>query len=246
MFSSLCVKSGAFSPNHSGKRTEPVSRLSPHCVVGQAAASRFEEMFASPSRQASSNYGISYDGKIVGIVDEDFRSWCTSSEYNDQRAITVEIASENVDPYRMNDAAIEAFIDLAVDICRRYKKDRVVWIPDKDTALAYKTPSNELLITVHRWYANKSCPGDYMFDRLTEIAGRINTRLAGIAEPKEPEIVGKCPYLWGTPIVDAPPILPKVLRQCPKGTYTIIEEKDGYGRLKSGAGWVLLAGGKEV
>lgn len=35
--------------------------------------------------------------------------------------------------------------------------------------------------------------------------------------------------------------LPAIVRKCPIGTYTIIEEKNGYGRLKSGEGWIKMS-----
>lgn len=39
-------------------------------------------------------------------------------------------------------------------------------------------------MTVHRDYANKSCPGQYLYDRHGDIAAKVNARLAGTAEDK--------------------------------------------------------------
>ena len=60
-------------------------------------AKRIGEIFLPESRQASSNYGIGYDGEIGLYVEEKNRSWCTSSRSNDQRAITIEVASDRYD-----------------------------------------------------------------------------------------------------------------------------------------------------
>lgn len=247
MFSSLTNVTG-LSPNHSGKRKYALTRLTPHCVVGQATAERIIEIFKPTSRQASCNYGIGKDGRIAGVVDEDNRSWCSSSSDNDNRAITFEIASDNEHPYAMTDAAIDSFVKLAADICRRNNKTRVVWISEKDKALAYKVKDNELLITVHRWFANKSCPGDWMFERMGDIAARINTAIdlnnAGVTEPPVAPNPDGTPFLWktdGAPIYDNVPVI-----SAPKGTYTIVGVFGEYGKLKSGAGYVKLSDGKKV
>lgn len=36
------------------------------------------------------------------------------------------------------------------------------------------------------------------------------------------------------------------VKDCPKGIYTIVEERDGYGKLKSGAGWIQLSKAKKM
>ena len=90
------------SPNHSGKRTHSIDRISPHCVVGQCTAEGLGSWFAKSSTQASSNYGIDRDGRVGLYVEEKNRSWCTSSNANDQRAVTIECASDTKEPYTMN------------------------------------------------------------------------------------------------------------------------------------------------
>ena len=73
------------SPNHSGLRTKRIDRISPHCVVGQCTAEGLGDWFHKSSTQASSNYGIDKNGRIGLYVEEKNRSWCTSSNANDQR-----------------------------------------------------------------------------------------------------------------------------------------------------------------
>ena len=81
------------SPNHSGKRTHSIDRITPHCVVGQCSVETLGNIFAPRSRQASCNYGIGPDGRVGMYVEEKNRSWCSSSNANDQRAVTIECAS---------------------------------------------------------------------------------------------------------------------------------------------------------
>lgn len=172
------------SPNHSGKRTHSIDRITPHCVVGQLSVETIANVFAPKSRQASCNYAIGKDGRIGLVCEEKNRSWCTSSSANDQRAITIEIASDTKHPYTMNDAAYNKFIDLCVDICKRNGKTKLLWYSDKTKALKYEPKSNEMLLTVHRWFANKACPGDWLYSRLGEVAKEVTKRLGG-TEKKE-------------------------------------------------------------
>ena len=92
------------SPNHSGQRTHSIDRITPHCVVGQLSAESICGCFTSPTRQASCNYGIGTDGRVSLCVEEKNRSWCSSSNSNDQRAVTIECASDMNEPYAMNSA----------------------------------------------------------------------------------------------------------------------------------------------
>lgn len=161
------------SPNHSGLRTHSIDRISPHCVVGQCSVETLGDIFAPVSRQASSNYGIGVDGRIAMYVEERNRSWCTSSKDNDQRAVTIECASDKTDPYAMNSSVYASLVKLCEDICRRNGKKKLIWIHDKDKALAYAPKSDEMLLTVHRWFANKSCPGDWLYNRLGNLASEV-------------------------------------------------------------------------
>lgn len=165
------------SPNHSGQRTHSIDRISPHCVVGQCTAESLGSLFADPDRQASSNYGIDRDGRVGMYVEEKNRSWCTSSRENDQRAITIECASDTTAPYAMKDVVYDTLIMLCADICKRNGKTKLLWFGDKDKSLAYAPADNEMLITVHRWFANKSCPGDWLYSRLDDLAAKVTALL---------------------------------------------------------------------
>ena len=170
------------SPNHSGLRTHRIDRITPHCVVGQCTAEGLGDWFYRTSTQASSNYGIDKDGRVGMYVEEKNRSWCTSSNANDQRAITIECASDKVEPYIMYEVVYAKLIDLCTDICRRNGKKKLLWIGDQEKSLSYEPEDDEMLITVHRWFANKSCPGNWLYARLGELAEKVTAQLGGADE----------------------------------------------------------------
>lgn len=176
MSNSHLIDCTVYSPNHSGKRTHRIDTLTPHCVVGQLSAEGIGSCFPA-GREASCNYGIGYDGRVCLIVDEANRSWCTSSNANDQRAVTIECASDKTDPYAMNSAVYEKLIKLCADICKRNGKTKVLWLGSKEKTLAYTPKSNEVVLTAHRWFANKSCPGEWLYSRYGDLAKRINALL---------------------------------------------------------------------
>lgn len=175
------------SPNHSGQRTHAIDRITPHCVVGQCSVETLGNIFAPTERQASCNYGIGVDGRVGMYCEEKNRSWCSSSSANDQRAITIECASDTSAPYAFKDVVYNKLIELCVDICKRNGKKKLLWLGDKDKTLAYNPASDEMVLTVHRWFANKSCPGDWMYQRMGDLAAKVTAKLGGTAtEPEKP------------------------------------------------------------
>lgn len=179
MSNSPLVSYTKLSPNHSGQRTHSIDRITPHCVVGQLSAESICGCFTSTSRQASCNYGIGTDGKIALCVEEKNRSWCSSSNANDQRAVTIECASDLKEPYAMNDKVYASLVNLCVDICKRNGKKKLLWLGDKNKTLNYSPKSDEMVLTVHRWFWNKSCPGNWLYSRLGNLAAEVTKRLGG-------------------------------------------------------------------
>lgn len=179
MNNSPLVNYTKLSPNHSGQRTHAIDRITPHCVVGQCSVEALGEMFYKTTRQVSCQYGIGSDGRVGLYVEEKNRSWCSSSNANDQRAITIECASDAIAPYAFNDVVYRKLIELCVDICKRYGKKKLLWFDDKTKSLNYEPKSDEMVLTVHRWFANKSCPGDWMYARMGDLASKVTARLGG-------------------------------------------------------------------
>ena len=240
------------SPNHSGQRTHVIDRITPHCVVGQLTAAGICGCFTSSSVQASCNYGIGKDGDIGLCVEERNRSWCTSSNANDQRAVTIECASDKTHPYAFTSKCYNALVKLCVDICKRNGKTKLLWLGDKDKTLAYNPAANEMVLTVHRWFANKSCPGDWMYQRMGDLAAKVTAKLGGAAATeleKTPDATTNnfpaVPFTVNVKIDDLnyrsqPSMDGAVKGQTGKGVFTIVEVNNGWGKLKSGVGWIWL------
>lgn len=236
------------SPNRTNNRKNEICRITIHHIVGQCSVESLGNMFAPTSRQASSNYGIGFDGRIGMYCEEKDRSWCSSSSDNDNKAVTIECADDAFYPYKVNDVAYESLIKLCADICERNGKTKLIWIEDKNKALTYKLASNEMLLTVHRWFAATACPGDWLYERMGEIASKVTAELGAMCVMPKEEI--KLPYLVKVSIKDL------FIRKGPgtnynsvgfikPGAYTIVEEANGkgatkWGKLKSGAGWISL------
>lgn len=178
MSNSPLVDYTRISPNKNSPRNHKIDTITIHCVVGQCTVETLGNVFAPTSRQASSNYGVGTDGKIGMYVEEKDRSWCSSNAANDNRAVTIEVASDTKHPYAVNDRAFAALLDLVTDICKRNGIKKLVWSTKKADRVNHKNGCN---MTVHRDYANKSCPGDYLYNRHGEIAAEVNRRL-GVAD----------------------------------------------------------------
>lgn len=163
-----------------------IDRITPHCVVGQCSVETLGNIFLPVSRQASSNYGIGPDGRVGMYVEEKNRSWCSSSNANDQRAVTIECASDTTEPYAFRDVVYQTLIKLCVDICKRNGKTKLLWLGDKTKTLSYTPKPDEMVLTVHRWFANKSCPGNWMYARMGDLAKKVTAALGGEVKPVEP------------------------------------------------------------
>ena len=242
MSNSSLVDFTRLSPNHSGKRTHKIDTITIHCMAGNLSVESCGAMFAKPSAMASSNYGIDSAGNIGLYVDEANRSWCSSNRENDQRAVTIEVANCGGAPdWPVTERAFSVLVALVADICRRNNIKELKWRGDK-SLIGQVDKQN---MTVHRWFANKACPGNYLYNRMGEIADRVNEAL-GVKKltPKVPYTVRVSAALEiraGAGVKYA-----RQKQTAPPGVYTIVEEKDGWGRLKSGAGWIELAKVKKI
>lgn len=174
MSNSPLVSYTKISPNKTSPRNHKIDTITIHCVVGQLSVESLGAGFAKESRQASSNYGVGTDGRIGMYVEEKDRSWCSSNRSNDHRAITIEVASDSKYPYAVNDKAYAGLIDLLVDICQRNGIEKLLWKNDK-SLIGQVDKQN---MTLHRWFANTECPGEYLYSKHEQIAAEVNARLA--------------------------------------------------------------------
>ena len=172
------------SPNKTSPRNHKIDTISIHCMAGDLSVETCGNVFAPSSRQASSNYGIGSDGRIAMYVEEKDRSWCTSSASNDNRAVTIEVANDGgaETGWHVSDKAYKALLDLVTDICRRNGIKRLLWKGDK--ALIGQVDKQNM--TVHRWFAAKACPGDYLYNLHGQIAAEVNKRLGAQEETPAP------------------------------------------------------------
>ena len=251
------------SPNRTPNRNHAIDTITIHCFVGQVTAKRGCEVFQPSSRKASCNYVVGYDGSIGLCVEEKDRSWCSggtdkkgnpirvngiSGSSNDYQAVTIEVASDTKHPYTITDKAMAALIELCTDICRRNGIKQLLWKGDK-TLVGRVAQQN---LTVHRWFANKACPGDYIYERLGDIAAKVNAKLGVSFAPTTPAIPeSKVPYKVRITATDlrirkGPGTNTAIVQKAiAPGVYTIVSEATGegatkWGKLKSGVGWVSL------
>lgn len=179
------------SPNCTKPRNHVIDTITPHCVVGQLSAQATLNLahFVNydPNSGASCNYAIGHKGEVGMGVEEANRSWCTSNRENDHRAITIECASDTKHPYAMNSAVYEALANLCADICKRNGKTKLLWLGDKAKTLAYKPKSDEMVLSAHRWFANKACPGDWLYSRFGNLAEEVTKKLGGSTTAPTPE-----------------------------------------------------------
>ena len=140
----------------------------------------------------------------------------------------------------MTDAAYAALIELVADICKRNGINKLLWKADK-SLIGQVDKQN---MTVHRWFANKACPGDYLYQRHGAIAEAVNAKL-GTGTEQTVSSFPAVPFTVRVIINDlnyreGPGMSYAVKGQTGKGVFTITEVQDGWGKLKSGAGWIYL------
>lgn len=179
------------SPNKTSPRNHAIDTITIHCMAGNLSVEKCGDLFYRPSRSASSNYGIGSDGRIAMYVEEKDRSWCTSNRANDMRAVTIEVANDGdaSTGWHVSDLAMKSLIELACDICRRNGIAELRWQADK-TLIGQTDKQN---MTVHRWFAAKACPGDYLYHKHAYIAAEVNKRLGNppVNPPNTPPVVSK-------------------------------------------------------
>lgn len=236
------------SPNKTVNRNHEIDTVTIHCYVGQASVESAGSWFGKITTMASCNYMIGSDGRIALIVEEKDRSWCTSNKANDHRAVTIECACDKTHPYAVNDNVYESLINLVADICKRNNIKKLLWKNDK-TLIGEVDKQN---MTVHQWFKNKSCPGEYLLSRHSDIANKVNEKLGVVESSVQVPFsitvnnVKKNDVLNIRKEPNADSAKTGQLAYNDKNTYTIIEVKNGWGRLKSKIGWINLSYTKTV
>lgn len=154
--SSLATVVVDFGTKKSNARTEKISKITIHHTASQTKADSCARGHRDGSREASANYYIGYDGVICAGVSEDRRAWTSSSNWNDQRAITIEVSNNSGAPnWTVSDASYKSLIKLCADICKRYNIN-----PHWDGTINGS-------LTVHRQFVATACPGPYLYNKIT-------------------------------------------------------------------------------
>ena len=159
-------------------RNHKIDTITIHCYVGQVTAKQGCDYFYNTDREVSSNYVVGRDGSIGLSVEEKNRAWTSSSPSNDHRAITIETACDTKAPYKVNNAAYNALINLCVDICKRNGIKKLVWSNNEYDRINHRNGCN---MTVHRDFASTDCPGKYLMERMADIANQVNKKLGAAA-----------------------------------------------------------------
>ena len=198
MSNSSLVTYTRLSKNKTARRSK-IDSIIIHCIVGQWTAKQGCDYFATTDRESSANYVVGKDGSIGLSVDESYRAWTSggtdikgnpirvngiSGADFDHRAVTIEVASDTESPYAVTDKAYNAVIELCADICKRNGIKKLLWKGDKK----YVGTSKQNM-GAHRWFANKSCPGDYLYNRMGDIANKVNALIGNDVKSPEPEIL---------------------------------------------------------
>ena len=178
MSNSNLVEVVILSPNHSFGRTHAIDTITPHYMGGDCTVETCGEIFLPASRQASSNYGVGSDGRIGMYVHESDRAWTSGSGSNDNRAVTIECA--NMPDSSLTDACWDSLVALCVDICRR---NGYVGLWYNGSVNYGSVPDGYMLLTMHCWFQDTSCPGPWLKSKFGELAREVTTLLDGGYEP---------------------------------------------------------------
>ena len=255
MSNSNLVTYTKISPNKTSPRTHAIDTITIHCMAGNLSVETCGNVFAPTNRKASSNYGIGSDGRIALYVEEKDRSWCSSNSANDNRAITIEVANDGGanTGWHVSDKALQSLILLCADICKRNNIKKLIWSTNKNDRINHLNGCN---MTVHRDFAAKACPGEYLYNKHQYIADEVN-KLLGITSNNTNQN-NTTPTTSNTTNTSSTYLVKitadvlnvrqgagtnyKVTTQIKQNqVYTIIETKNGWGKLKSGAGWINLS-----
>lgn len=190
--SKLATKTVDFGVKKSNTRTEKIVKITPHHMAGNIDAEQCAKMHRDSVVDASANYYIGTDGTICAGVSEDRRAWTSSSQWNDQRAITIEVANDSFEPnWTVSSKAYKSLVKLCADICTRYN------ITPHYDGTKYGS------ITYHQMFSYTACPGPYLkklIDNGTfekDILKEMKGATKPVSKPKK--------YSGGLPIV--PPAL---------------------------------------
>jgi len=238
MSNSSLVTYTRISPNRNSPRNQPITKITVHHMAGVMTVEQFGNIVANPSREMSANYAIGNDGRIGLFCPEADRSWCSSSAWNDNRSITIEVSNSaygDASGWPIGNKAYNSLINLCVDICKRNGIKKLEFTGDKNGSL-----------TFHYMFAATACPGPWMKAHAQDLCDKVNAQLTGSTPTPTPQpSTSYTVSLKASDLVYGTPGGRQTGTVGANGVFTIVEDKwvsgTKYGKLKSGAGWVIVA-----
>ena len=150
----------AHPSNYTAGRSKAVTDITIHHMAGRCTAKRCGEFWQDPNRNASSTYGIGYNGEIGCYLDENDTPWTNSNWDSNCRSITIEVANEyQGGDWKVTDASLKSLIKLVADIAKRRGLGTLV--KGKN-------------VTWHSMFSNTNCPGPYLLSKMDYIVAEAN------------------------------------------------------------------------
>lgn len=155
-------------------RNEKISKITVHHAAGVMSVEGMKNIIHNPNREVSCNYAIGYDARVGGYIKEENRAWTSSSYWNDQRAVTIEVSNSACSSdWPVSDKVWAKLVDLCVDICKRNGIPKLTYTGDKNGSL-----------TFHCFFSSTCCPGPYIKSRAQLLCNQVNAKLNGSTAPE--------------------------------------------------------------
>ena len=173
--SSLATLRRITTRNSNVPRNQPITKITPHHAAGVINSANLLGWGHHPANNGSWHYGIGNDGVIHQMIDEANRPWTSSSPWNDNRAVTLEVGNSTKGPsWEINQTTWDRMIDLMVDIIQR--NPSITREDGRTPGLWFNNTQNGSL-TFHDMFANTVCPGPFIRSRAQQICREVNARL---------------------------------------------------------------------
>ena len=175
--SSLATLRRIRNSNRNAPRNQPITKITWHHAAGVMSSQNLLNWGHDPRCTGSWQYGVGNDGIIHQLINEADRAWTSSSPWNDNRAVTIEVANSTGAPnWEIGQRAWDAAIELTVDIIRR---NPGITRGDGRPGLWFDGTQNGSL-TFHDMFTNTACPGPFIRNRAQQICDEVNAKLDGL------------------------------------------------------------------
>ena len=235
MSDSSLAKQHYWTNNYSSRGGQKIKKIAIHHMAGNLTPKQCYNVWKT--REASAHYAIDKNGNIGQLVHEKYRAWSLASSYWDSRAVAIECANSTGSPnWAVSDKTIKSLIKLVADIAYRNGINKIT----------YTGNFNGTLI-MHKWCCSTACPGPYLSKTFSYIAKEANKLLQQKKKGTSSSSSSSSSSSYKVKVN----VSDLYIRKGPgtnydtngfikPGVYTIVETKNGWGKLKSGQGWIYL------